>query len=312
MDTFLNALAAGTESYIALQRALGYQFRKQAATLRSFLRFVRSSHAGGPLSQALALDFVMASNLTPNGRAIRYGVVRRFSEYYAALDPCTGSFDRRALPRSRHIPAPRILSQEELRSLMNASMRLSIVQPLRGQTLATVVGLLASTGLRSGEALRLDRVDLGLSTGILQIRKTKFRKDRLVPVHATTLVALQTYARYRDLAFPAQTSSSFFVNTRGTRLCTAGLHYGFRQACELAGLNRTGTKSVRPHDLRHRFAVTRLAHWHEQKVDVQSMLPLLATYLGHNRYSDTAYYITTTPELLGPVADNVFSTGGLA
>ncbi|MCR4471850.1 MULTISPECIES: tyrosine-type recombinase/integrase [unclassified Burkholderia] len=250
MDTFLSALTAGTESYITLQRALGYQFRKQAATLRAFLRYVRSSHAGGPLSQALAVDFVMASNLTSNGRAICYGVVRRFAEYYAAFDPCTGFFDHRVLPRSRHIPPPRILSDEELRSLMNASVRVSIVQPLRGQTLATLIGLLASTGLRSGEALRLDGTDVDLSTGILQIRKTKFRKDRLVPVHATTLVALQAYARYRDLAFPVQTSSAFFVSTRGTRLSPAGLHYGFHQACELAGLKRAGTKSVRPHDLR--------------------------------------------------------------
>ncbi|WP_434113450.1 tyrosine-type recombinase/integrase [Paraburkholderia caffeinilytica] len=312
MNTFLTALTAGTENYIALQRALGYLFRKQAATLRSFLRYVRSSHSEGPLSQALAVDFVMASNLTPNGRAISYAVVRRFAEYYAAFDPCTGAFDSRALPRSRHIPPPRILSEDELRSLMNASMRLSIVQPLRGQTLATVIGLLASTGLRSGEALRLDRADVDLATGILQFRKTKFRKDRLVPVHTTTLVALQAYARYRDLVFPVQASSAFFVSTRGTQLSPAGLHYGFQQACKLAGLNRPGTKSVRPHDLRHRFAITRLAHWHRQKVDVQSMLPMLATYLGHNRYSDTAYYITATPELLGLVADNVFSTEGLA
>jgi integrase len=312
MNTFLTALTAGTESYIALQRTLGYQFRKQSSTLRSLLNYVRSSDSGGPLSHALAVDFVMASDLTPNGRAICYRVVRRFAEYYAAFDPDTGSFDCRALPRSRNIPPPRILSEGELGSLMNASMQVSIAQPLRGQTLATVIGLLASTGLRSGEALRLDRADVDLATGILQIRKTKFRKDRLVPVHATTLVALRAYARYRDLAFPVQTSSAFFVSTRGTRLSPAGLHYGFQQACELAGLNRTGAKSVRPHDLRHRFAVTRLANWHRQKADVQSMLPLLATYLGHSRYSDIAYYITATPELLGLVAKNVFSAGGLA
>jgi integrase len=312
MSTFTTTLANKIESYIALQQSLGYQFRKQAASLRAFLRYVQSSGASGPLSQALALDFVTTSDLTPNGRAIYYGVIRRFAEYYAAFDLRTESFDRLALPRSRAIPPPRILSEEELRSLMAATMRISTTQPLRGRTVATVIGLLASTGLRSGEALRLDRTDVDLSTGVLQIRKTKFRKDRLVPVHATTLAALQDYARDRDLAFPAPANSAFFISTRGARLSTSGLYYGFEQACELAGVNATGSKALRPHDLRHRFAVTRLAHWHQQSVDVQSMLPLLATYLGHARYSDTAYYITATPELLGLAAAKAFGKGGLA
>ena len=100
-----------SSSYIALQHSLGYQFRKQAASLYAFLRYVRATHARGPLSQALALDFVMASDLTPNGKAIRYAVIRRFAEYHAAFDPRTESLDRRALPRSRAIPPPRILSE---------------------------------------------------------------------------------------------------------------------------------------------------------------------------------------------------------
>lgn len=312
MSTFATTLANRMEGYIALQRSLGYQFRKQAAALRAFLRYVQSSDASGPLSQALAVDFVMTGDLTPNGRAVCYGVIRRFAEYYAAFDLCTESFDPIALPRSRAVPPPRILSEEELHSLMAAGMRISTAQPLRGRTVATVIGLLASTGLRSGEALRLDRSDVDLSTGVLQIRKTKFRKDRLVPVHATTLAALQDYARDRDLTISATTSSAFFVSTRGARLSSSGLYYGFAQACELAGVNASASKALRPHDLRHRFAVTRLAHWYQQTADVQSMLPLLATYLGHARYSDTAYYITATPELLGLAAAKAFGQGGFA
>jgi integrase len=312
MTIFVTTIADSIDRYIALQHSLGYQFRKQAASLHAFLRYVRSTPARGPLSQALALDFVIASDLTPNGKAIRYAVIRRFAEYHAAFDPRTESLDRRALPRSRAIPPPRILSEEELRSLMLASERISIRHPLRGRTLATVIGLLASTGLRSGEALRLDRSDVDLTSGVLQIRKSKFRKDRLVPVHASTLSALQDYVRHRDLAFPTPTIPAFFVSTRSIRLSANGLYYGFGQACALAGVNAHATKPLRPHDLRHRFAVTRLAEWHRQKVDVQSMLPLLSTYLGHARYSDTAYYITATPELLGLAAENAFGSGGAA
>lgn len=312
MSTFASTVGGSIQRYIALQRSLGYQFRKQAASLQAFLRYVRSSHARGPLSQALALDFVMACDLTPNGRAIRYAVIRRFAAYHVAFDARTETLDRRALPRSRAIPPPRILSQEELSTLMAASARISTEHPLRGRTLATVIGLLASTGLRSGEAVRLDRSDVDLTSGVLQIRKTKFRKDRLVPVHTTTVTALRDYARHRDLAFPTANTPAFFVSTRGTRLCNGGLQYGFKQACALAGLNAHESRTLRPHDLRHRFAVTRLADWHRQKVDVQSLLPLLATYLGHARYSDTAYYITATPELLSLASAAAFGNGGAA
>jgi integrase len=312
MTAFASKVATSIESYISLQRSLGYQFRKQALSLRAFLGYVRSTNARGPLSQALALDFVMASDLTPNGRAILYAVIRRFAQYHAAFDPRTEALDGRVLPRSRAIPPPRILSEEELQRLMAASGRISLEHPLRGRTLVTVIGLLASTGLRSGEALRLDRCDVDLTGGVMQLRKTKFRKDRLVPVHATTLTALRDYARHRDLAIQNPKTSAFFINTRGTRLTSSGLYYGFEQACALAGVNAHATKALRPHDLRHRFAVTRLAEWHRQKVNVQSLLPLLATYLGHVRYSDTAYYITATSELLGLACANAFCSGGAA
>jgi hypothetical protein len=107
MNTFVTALSIRVESYIALQHALGYQFHKQAASLRHFCGYVHGIDSSGPLSQPLAVDFVMPSDLTFNGGAIRYGVIRRFSQYYAAFDPHTGSFDRRALPRSRNSATPR-------------------------------------------------------------------------------------------------------------------------------------------------------------------------------------------------------------
>jgi integrase len=84
----------------------------------------------------------------------------------------------------------------------------------------------------------------------------------------------------------------------------------FGAACKLAGLD--SDKPLRPHDLRHRFAVTRLAAWHRDKADVQALLPLLATYLGHARYTDTAYYVTGTAELLGMAADRAFADGGVS
>jgi len=153
--------------------------------------------------------------------------------------------------------------------LLRAARELSPTRPMRGRTLHTLLGLLVSTGLRSGEALR-------------------------------------DYAAARDAAFPHCTSPAFFVSLRGGRLSSAALSTTFGQARARAGLDTDLPRPVRPHDLRHRFVVTRLAMWHREGVDVQARLPLLATYPGHVRYSDTAYYVTGTAELLGCAAERAF------
>jgi integrase len=310
MSVFAKMLAEKVQSYIELRRSLGYAFKKQAATLRAFVRHVESERLGGPLTKAMALDFVLSFTGAANGRAIRHGVLRRFCEYLAVYDARTERLDRRALPRSRAIPPPRILSDEEMALLIASCRQISPTTPQRGRTLAALVGLLASTGLRSGEALRLDRADVDLVGGILQIRRTKFRKDRLVPVHKTTLTALRQYVRHRDATFPVAKDCGFFLSSRGNRLSSAGLHVAFNAACKLAGLDNG--KAMRPHDLRHRFVVMRLATWHRENADVQALLPLLATYLGHVRYSDTAYYVTGTADLLGIAADRAFADGGVS
>lgn len=310
MSSFAQTLADRVEGYIALRRSLGYAFHKQAAILRALPRYVAAEELDGPLTRDMALGFVFSWEGTANGRAIRHGVLRRFCDYLAIYDARTEALDPRALPRSRAIPPPRILSDAELGSLMSACRRVSPGYPERGVVLTMLVGLLASTGLRSGEALRLDRADVDLAGGVLHIRKTKFRKDRLVPVHTTTLAALRQYARHRDAAFPASKDTAFFLSSRGNRLSAAGLYAAFDAACALAGLD--SDKGLRPHDLRHRFAVTRLAVWHREKADVQALLPLLATYLGHARYTDTAYYVTGTADLLGMAAERAFVGGGVA
>ncbi len=308
MTSFAKQLADRVEGYITLRRSLGYAFQKQAAILRTLARYVEAERLEGPLTRDIALRFVLSREGTANGHSIRHGVVRRFCEYLAIYDARTEMLDPGALPRSGAIPPPRILSDTELESLLSACGRVSPKYPERGVVLTMLVGLLASTGLRSGEARRLDRTDVNLIDGVLHIRKTKFRKDRLVPVHATTLAALRQYARHRDAVFPVPKDAAFFLSSRGNRLSSAGLHDAFRAARELAGLD--SGKVLMPHDLRHRFAVTRLATWHREQRDVQALLPLLATYLGHARYSDTAYYVTSTADLLGMAADRAFGGGG--
>lgn len=308
MTRFTETLAERVENYITLRRSLGYAFCNQAGTLRALVRYVTSERLEGPLTQAMVLNFVVSWNGSANGRAIRYGVVRRFADYLAIHDPETEALDPKALPRSRALAPPRILSDAELSAFMSACRRVSPGYPGRAMVLTPLVGLLASTGLRSGEARRLDRGDVDLAGGVLSIRRTKFRKDRLVPVHATTLAALRSYARQRDRTYPVPKDPAFFLSSRGNRLSSTGLQAAFAAACKMAGLD--SGKALRAHDLRHRFAVMRLAAWHREQADVQALLPVLATYLGHTRYSDTAYYVHATAELLGMAAERAW--GGYA
>lgn len=312
MTRFSTRVTDDLARYVRLRRALGCAFTKQAAILRDFGRFVAQRTDASLLTQDLVLAYVLGCDVTPNERQRRYRVVKNFVDYFAIFDPRTPSLDPYALPRSRAIPPVRILSNEELGRLLDAARTISPRSPIRGQTLHTIIGLLASTGLRSGEVVRLDRDDVDLTHGILRIRRTKFRKDRLVPVHSTTLAVLRRYAKARDRAYPKASSPGFFLSLRKGRLSAPGLNGAFRAVAAKVGLDRGLPRGVRPHDLRHRFAVARLVTWHRQRVDVQARLPLLATYLGHARYSDTAYYVTGTPELLGQAARRAFGrTGGV-
>ena len=144
---------------------------------------------------------------------------------------------------------------------------------------------------------------MDLQQGVLRIRGTKFRKTRLVPLHPTTVEALRKYVRARDKAYPRSTSPAFFLSQRAGRLSQSGFEDAFRQARAKAGLEQDFPRKLRPHDLRHRFATTRLITWYREGQDVQARLPLLATYLGHTRYSDTAYYLTGSADLLAIAAE---------
>ena len=165
MTAFSAFLREKLERYIELRRSLGYAFNKQAGTLRAFVRHVERSQADAPATRTMALDFVLSFRGAANSRAIRHGVLRRFYEYLAVYDPKTEVLELRVFSRSRAIPPPRILSEAELMSLINACGCISPKIPHRGYTMATVIGLLASTGMRSGEVVRLDRSDVDLIRG---------------------------------------------------------------------------------------------------------------------------------------------------
>jgi integrase len=304
MRTFSSALADRLGAYVKLQRALGYQFEHQAVHLHAFDEYLVQRGHTEPVTQEIVIAFATdGPSSSMDRRARRYHVIRRFCEYLATYDPQAPVLDPHAVPRSNARPARHILTDEELAQLLQKARNISQHYPVRGVTLHAMIGLAASTGLRRGEVVRLDNADVDLESGVLLIRKTKFKKDRLVPVHPGTLDVMRTYGALRDCAYPGRRDPAFFVTMCRKRFNSNTLQQQFCMAARRAGLRGPTGRGLTFHDLRHRFAVKRLAAWYSAGIDVQAMLPTLATYMGHVHYSDTAYYLTATAELLGLAAE---------
>jgi integrase len=304
MRAFSSVLADRLEAYVKLQRALGYQFDYQTVHLHAFDEYlVQRSHTE-PLTQEIVIAFATDDpSDSMDQRARRYHVVRPFCEYLATFDPQAPVLDPHAVPRFNARPARHILTDEELAHLLQEARNISQHNPVRGVTLHAIIGLAASTGLRRGEVVRLDNADVDIESGVLLIKKTKLKKDRLVPVHPTTLDVMRNYAALRDSAYPDRSDPAFFVTMWRKRFNPNTLQQQFCIAARQAGLRGPTGRGLTFHDLRHRFAVKRLAAWYSAGIDVQAMLPALATYMGHVHYSDTAYYLTATAELLGLAAE---------
>ena len=302
MMSFQSVFAEYLSDYVKLRRELGFRFETETDLLGAFDRYVHGS-AHTELTQDLALNFASDNpNTSTNYRAQRYRVVRQFSEFVAALDPQTPLLDPKAMPRARSLIPPYIYTDEDLARLLDEARKISPLHPVRGVTLHVMIGLAASTGLRISEVVGLDRTDMDLATGNLLVRQSKFGKDRYVPLHLTTLEVVRQYAIVRDTAFPNCQHPAFFLNLRQRRFCRNTLQQAFWKVARRAGLHGPKGRGPSFHNLRHRFAVKRLVAWYRAGQDVQAMLPALATYMGHVHYSDTAYYLKATAELLGLAA----------
>ena len=191
----------------------------------------------------------------PSWHAARLSAVRLFARHLQAADPRTEIPPAGLLPGRSRRAEPYLYSAAEITALMTAAA--AIRAPMRAATYQTLVGLLAVTGMRVGEAISLDRCDADLAAGIITVRKAKFGKSRQVPLHPGTMTALEAYARIRDENIPRPGTPAFFVSLTGTRLIYKNVHFTYHRLTGAAGLRpRSARCRPRIHDLRHSFAVT--------------------------------------------------------
>jgi len=283
-------LAKAAADYVELRRALGFKMVEVSYRLADFVRFARQEHASH-VTVELALRWAkLPTTVQPVTWATRLRTVRQFAEYLSTIDPKTEIPPRGLLPGRYQRKPPYLYKDDELQRLLQAARRMRSPTGLRGWTYVTLVGLLAVTGMRLGEVLALDRPDVDLREGVLAVRETKCRKQRLVPIHETTRVALLRYARVRDRVYQRPRTEAFLVSEMGLRLNPRSVHQIFVRLARAIGIRtRNGRFGHRPrlHDLRHRLAVKTLVRWYRSGVDVERRLPILSTYLGHTKVTDT-------------------------
>jgi integrase/recombinase XerD len=294
-------LSSAIENYAALKRSLGAVFSVDAGILRSFSRAL----GDGCLEAITAEDcrtFCRGKGLPTRFWERKHESLRGFFRYLVSRGMLVNSPFQDPAPRIQKTFRPHIYSHDELRRLLEAAAQERNPRTrLEPETLRTIILLLYGAGLRAGEALRLRPCDVNLQDRVLSVWNTKFFKSRLIPIGAGLAAALARYAQQRQpVRPPDEHPPSFFSTRTGMPIQLWQIEVGFARLRKRAGIRRTSTDRWHPrlHDLRATFAVHCLVAWYREGADLQTRLPLLATYLGHVSVSGTQAYLPMTHELL--------------
>lgn len=298
----MSELPRAVRDYLAMRRALGFSLVREGRWLMDFAGYLDQA-GSARITTELAVTWATRTraDVDPAWWNHRLAVVRAFARHLSTLDPTTEIPPAELMPYRYRRVAPYLFTSGQIDALIAAAAALT--HPLRALNYATLIALLAVTGMRVGEACGLDRSDVDTGTGVVTIRAGKLNKAREVPLHPTTSQALQAHGRQRDQLAPAAQTPAFFVNVRGNRLASRRVPAVFAQLCQDAGIGTVpGGRNPRPHDLRHSFTVATMLDWYRAGLDVHARLPLLSTYLGHVDPVSTYWYLQAAPELLALAA----------
>lgn len=296
----MNDLRAAIADYLELRRSLGFKLRSDERVLLDFAAFMERRHATR-ITSKLALAWAQQPESTDaNYLAGRLGAVRSFARYRILTDPRTEIPPTDLLPRQRSAFQPYLFSREEIARLLAASLRRRrSATPISRWSRYTIFGLLSVTGMRVGEVLNLDVEDVDLDNGVLTVRKAKFGKSRLIPLHPTTCAVLKWYREQRDAFLAGRTVAPFFISPLARRITHSCLDDSFIRLSRNLGLRgRSDVTGPRMHDLRHSMAVEVLRRCYSEGADPDRRLPALSTYLGHTHLNYTYWYLHQNPSLM--------------
>ena len=292
--------------YLKMRRGLGYKLYDAGLGLPDFVAFMERKRASR-IKTTLALEWAQQPKTAqPAEWARRLRFVRGFARYQSAIDPRTEIPPNGLLPYRPQRARPYIYTDQEVERLLAAARALPPRGSLRSWKYYCLIGLLSVTGLRLGEALNLKLDDIDLRNNVLTIEKAKFGKSRLVPIHPSTRKVLVKYLQLRERLLQGCTSPYLFTSGTGNRLDKADVYRTFHVLSRQIGLRGpTASRGPRLHDFRHRFAVQTLFNWYRCGLEIEQLLPTLSTYLGHVHVSDTYWYLTAFPELMGQAVERL-------
>jgi integrase/recombinase XerD len=305
----MSCFGQAVQDYLTLRRSLGHDLADAARLLPGLAAYL-DDNGESTITTRVVIEWAMLpdAELSPTVWPRRVTAARGFARYMTGIDPHTQVPPLGLIPYRQRWRPPFIYSPADIVALMQQTHQL-LPSPLRAVTYETLIGLLASTGMRIGEAIKLERRDVDWSTGVLLIRESKFGKSRQVPVHASTLDALGTFASRRDRLQPDPVKQHFFVSRNGNPLIYTDVSETFRRLIKATGVGAHSSTRPRLHDMRHTFAVATLLGWYRDGGDVQSRLPWLSNYLGHRDPRSTYWYLSASPELLAHAANRLEGVG---
>ena len=297
--TFQSALAPWIETFIAEKQACGYKYSAESESLQRLDRFL---HEHGletaALPRALVERWIAKDpNESPRTQRARIGLVRRLATFLLRHGCPAYVPDARLTAREPSPFVPHIFGHDEIRRLLEAADAIPADprSPLRHRVLPAIFRVLYGCGPRIGEVVSLRVGEVDLVAGILVVREGKNRKDRLVPLTPSLCQYLRSYA---DPLGDRPSDAPFFPTPKGGPYLRQTIYHAFRQLLWRCRISHGGRgHGPRLHDLRHTFAVHRLARWYREGADLNAMLPVLATYLGHRSVTETQLYLRLTAEL---------------
>src|SRR5579859_6507951 len=301
----MNPLCQALDEYLTIRLRLGFKLETAGRLLADLVGYLELANMS-ILTTELALEWArQPADGSPARWGSRLSVARAFARHLHVLDPRHEVPPRDLLPAKRHRITPYLYSEADIIRLIGAAH--SLRPRLRAATYETFIGLLAVTGMRVGEAIRLERADVDWTEGLLVVRMTKFRKSREVVLHPTVVKVLRGYDRLRQRYCPSPSAANFFVSTVGHRLLYPNFYKVFSTLLLQAGLEPRSPQQPRPrpHDLRHTFAVNTLLDWYRTGVDPDDRMHLLSTFLGHSEPAHTYWYLSAAPELMALAAERL-------
>jgi len=300
-DKMNNLISRQVEEYIAYKKGLGYQIKIESQELRRFAAYTEAIEHETSLTTDIAFQW---ATLNPEYSrwymARRMETIRTFAKYICIFDPNAQMLPKGVFGKCHGRTTPYIFSKEEIAILMKAASGLYSPDGLRSKTIPTAIGLLWSTGMRPNEVCQLMNADVDFDEGLITIRETKFSKNRVLPLHETTVSELRTYVNDRDRLRKDFSDEHFLIMTGNRKLVLPNLEYAMQviRSELLTDIKEWNRRPPRLYDVRHSFACNTLLNWLKDGIDVNTRRLYLSTYLGHVKVADTYWYLTGTPELM--------------